>query len=239
MLVGAPNEGIDGTAEQQSKIIQDLVREEPWRISPSVLKSCLASVSTDGHYAQGESSRHNPVRAFDCLFEDAGRQIRVLWDDIHRINISGSRATERCDAFQDWRQCPFDCESMFGFGQGRLLDRSITDYIGERFRVSKMPGGTRKFVYLLEAVERFFLKWPVLVIDIEVRRTHKQEESRGTKPLDWWIDFGKRMVHGKMIFYAAFEVYSCSGQAIYQVHAESHAFSFHQTEIVGIIDSEF
>lgn len=147
---------------------------------------------------------NKPVRAFDCLFEDAGRQIRVLWDDFHRINIAGGRALERCDAFQDWRQCLFDCESMFGFGQGRLLDRSITDYIGERFRVSKMPGGTRKFVYLLEAVERFFLKWPVLVIDIEVRRTHKEEESRGTKPLDWWIDFGKRMVHGKMIFLCCF-----------------------------------
>ena len=63
--------------------------------------------------------------------------------------------------------------------------------------------GTRKFGYLAGVARRFLLKFPAWVKTVDVRRSQKENDNRGSHSLQWWSDFTSRLTDLTTLSFAA------------------------------------
>ena len=98
IFVDAPTEGIDGRCAAGYDLVLESVRAPPWNLSLEVLGARLAIAIGDGHYADGEDSRHTPSRVLESLFIACGRVPRISWTGFHRIDKAGTRACWQGDS---------------------------------------------------------------------------------------------------------------------------------------------
>jgi len=141
ILIGAPSEGLDGRALALTQVVRKCIRAAPWHMDDSTIRASLAVVGTDGQYAAGERSKHKPVDAFGPIFTLVGRTPRVHWDHFHRLDHAGNNAIRASAPATEIMQLLHDLESNFGHGQGRLLHRGVTDFLGAAQLSHKHPGG--------------------------------------------------------------------------------------------------
>ena len=141
ILIGAPSEGLDGRAPALTQLVRQCIRAAPWHMDDSTIRASLAVVGTDGQYAAGERSKHKPVDAFGPIFTSVGRTPRVHWDHFHRLDHAGNNAIRTSAPATEIMQLLHDLESNFGHGQGRLLHRGVTDFLGAAQLSHKHPGG--------------------------------------------------------------------------------------------------
>ena len=57
--------------------------------------------------------------------------------------------------------------------------------------------------YLAGVARRFLLKFPAWVKTVDVRRSQKENENRGTHSLQWWSDFTSRLTDLTTLTFAA------------------------------------
>ena len=193
-FVDAPPEPLDGGPEAKlAQLLQCLERSE-FGLTVADLRARLAISVTDGAYAGGEETKkgHNPSKALPKLWAKLGRAEVIGWDSFHRWNGAGKRVMDKNELAHEFFHLTNDLEFQFGFGQGRLLDQQVTSFMGVQFRVGKTPGGTREFVYLSGAPERFIQKLPVFHRAILLRQKHA-EEGRTSKSLAFWVQLGQRV----------------------------------------------
>ena len=141
VLIGAPSEGLDGRALALTQVVRQCIGAAPWQMGDSTIRASLAVVGTDGQYAAGERSKHTPVDAFGPIFTRVGRTPRVHWDHFHRLDHAGNNAIRASAPATEIMQLLHDLEANFGHGQGRLLHRGVTDFLGEAQLSHKHPGG--------------------------------------------------------------------------------------------------
>ena len=141
VLMGAPPEGVDGRALALTQVVEQCIRAAPWQMDESTIQASLAVVGTDGQYAAGERSKHKPVDAFGPIFAHVGRMPRVHWDHFHRLDHAGNNAIRASAPATEIMQLLHDLEANFGHGQGRLLHRGVTDFLGAAQLSHKHPGG--------------------------------------------------------------------------------------------------
>ena len=199
LFVDAPAESVDGRGDQKLKeLLWALAQSPAARMGEGELRSRLSITTTDGAYASGEASLHNPSPLLTQLWARLRRPDVIGWDAFHRFNIAGKRALAANPFATAFFTLLQDLEAVFGHGQGRLLDRQVAAFCGTRFHVGKTPGGTREFVYLSGTPMRFLQKFPTYYRSIELRRQHA-ESGRTGKPVDWWVDLGRRLASGSMV----------------------------------------
>ena len=143
VLIGAPPEGLDGRAPALTQVVRQCIRAAPWQMDDSTIRASLAVVGTDGQYAEGERSKHKPVDAFGPIFTRVGRAPRVHWDHFHRLDHAGNNAIRASAPATEIMQLLHDLEANFGHGQGRLLHRGVTDFLGAAQLSHMHPGGHR------------------------------------------------------------------------------------------------
>ena len=137
-----------------------------------VLRKRLSITVTDGAYAGGEKNHrgHNPSLMLPDLWRQLCRPEMIGWDSFHRWNLAGKSATKKNHLAKAFFELVKELDYVFGFGQGRLLDRQVAAFMGVKFLVGKSSGGTREFVYLSGAPDRFLKKFPSYYRMIELRR---------------------------------------------------------------------
>ena len=194
VFVDAPPEPIDGGPEAKLEQLLQSLERSALGLTIAILRARLAISVTDGAYAGGEKNRkgHNPSRALPMLWVKLGRAEVIGWDAFHRWSAAGKRVMDANELANEFFQLTRDLEFQFGFGQGRMLDRQVASFMGVQFRVGKTPGGTREFVYLSGAPERFIQKLPVYHRAILLRQRHA-EDGRTSKPLAFWVQLGQRV----------------------------------------------
>ena len=118
--------------------------------------------------------------------------MKVGWDEFHRWNKVHQRSTKAVGMAANFFQLLRDLENVFGFGQGRLIDRQAATFAGESWLAGKAPGGTREFVYLAGIPERFLQKWRFYYEAVDMRREHSEANRTGHDRF-WWVDLGHRL----------------------------------------------
>ena len=64
------------------------------------------------------------------LWEKLGRAEMIGWDAFHRWNAAGKRVMDANKLANEFFQLTRELEFQFGFGQGRLLDRQVANFMG-------------------------------------------------------------------------------------------------------------
>jgi len=141
ILIGAPAEGLDGRADALTQIVWQCIRAAPWLMNDDTLRASLAVVGTDGQYASGERSKHKPVDVFGPIFTGIEREPRVHWDHFHRLDHAGNNAIRASAPATEIMQLLHDLAANFGHGQGRLLHRGVTNFLGAAQLTHMHPGG--------------------------------------------------------------------------------------------------
>ena len=165
-------ESIDGRADQKLRDLLVALERSYMALDDGVLRSRLSITVTDGAYAWGETNSpgHNPSHMLPDLWRHLRRPEMIGWDAFHRWNLAGKAATSRNHLATAFFKLVKELDYQFGFGQGRLLDRQVAAFMGVKFLVGKSSGGTREFVYLSGAPDRFLKKFPSYYRMIELRR---------------------------------------------------------------------
>lgn len=201
LFIEAVPSGLDGRSEAQCDLIMRSLGKAPWRVSASVLKSCLAIAGADGQYAQGEKSKHEPNHCLDLLFEKIGRRPRVGWDGFHRINHAGVASMRSSEEATEFFAVLHELQAQFGYGQGRSAARAVADVMGIRMCRHRHGGGTRKFIYLSKAVDSFLNNFPVFVQTIRLRKHHAETQHRTSHSNAWWASLARRVSELTMLFF--------------------------------------
>ena len=124
---------------------------------PQTLRQRLTITNSDGAYASGEASRHSTSPLWNHLWDSIGRQPRIGWDSFHRVNIAGKRALHSSQLAEAFLTLTKDLEAVFGGGQGRMLDRQVSQFMDQPLLTTMVPAGTRELGYLAGVPARF---WP-------------------------------------------------------------------------------
>ena len=195
---------LDGRAEALSESILNALAQPPWLVTKHVLRACLAIAGADGQYAKGEQSMHHPNECLALVFHKAGRRSRVGWDGFHRVNKAGVLSMRSSDEATELFSVLHDLHAQFGYGQGRSVARAVADIMGVRMVRHRHGGGTRKFIYLSQAVESLLSNFAVFVQSVRLRKAHAESEDRTGKSNQWWANLGKRITELSMLMFLLF-----------------------------------
>jgi hypothetical protein len=229
VFVDAPCEGTDGRGDAAAALLKETLGRAPWNLTVPRLRARLAIAVGDGHYADGEESKHKPVDAFHRVFSMIGRVPRVAWSQFHRLDKAGTRACKKHALAAEFVELLKDLEAVFGGGQGRALDKQVCAFLGVKFWVGRVPSSTRKFAYFTDGPVVFLNKFFSYYAAIDVRRQHA-EDGRGQVPpcitlqtckndscirilirklmcvtlsgthsAQWYVDLGTRLANMKML----------------------------------------
>ena len=107
-------------------------------------------MSVDGQYARGEAQvveavGHNPQCTATILFEQLHRRQLVSWDWFHRLCKAGIAALNTSNFACEFFLLLRDLEAAFNSPQGKMLDRQLHAFVGDRFLSGKVVSGTREF----------------------------------------------------------------------------------------------
>ena len=199
IFAGAPPNSVSQAEETKSYKL--FLEGCPMGLSTAVLRSRLAITTTDGAYADGEASHHTPHSSLlRDLWDSVGRPAMIGWDEFHRWNKVHQKTALKVPLAQEFYRLVRELENVFGFGQGRLIDKQVALMAGERWLVGKAPGGTREFVYVAGIPERFLAKWRTYYEAVHVQRKKSELKKTGHDKV-WWVDLGLRLSRSSMIVF--------------------------------------
>ena len=157
IFIDAPSCGLDQTGSSPFENVQWALAASVFQLNPQTLRQRLAITNSDGAYASGEASRHSNSPLWNHLWGSIGRQPRIGWDSFHRVNIAGKRALHSSQLAEAFLTLTKDLEAVFGGGQGRMLDRQVSQFMDQPLLTTMVPAGTRELGYLAGVPARF---WP-------------------------------------------------------------------------------
>ena len=81
VFLDAPAEGVDGRNQSSWGLITTTLSKEPWCMSSNILRARLAVAVGDGHFAEGEESRHTPVKSLyrQVVFPEFLGALFIAW----------------------------------------------------------------------------------------------------------------------------------------------------------------
>ena len=149
LLLAMPAEGADGRGEAKFATLMRGLNGGA-SVSRKFLQKSLAIVAVDGQYARGEAQvakvvGHNPQCTATILFEQLHRRRLVSWDWFHRLCKAGITALNKSNFACEFFLLLRDLEAAFNSPQGKMLDRQLHAFVGDRFLSGKVVSGTREF----------------------------------------------------------------------------------------------
>ena len=179
ILLDAPSHGLDSGNKATLELVQRTLASTSPPIDDDIIRQSGACTGTDGAYAPGgPSARHNNgFSVCERLWDSVGRDDRSIWDDFHRQDKAGVKANKLpcSEAFHTLTQF---LERLFGFGQGKILDRAISHRDSQPHLATRTASGTRKVVYMSLLPRRFVDKFALYFKGIIVRR-HQARLGKG------------------------------------------------------------
>ena len=172
-MLDAPSHGLDSGNVATLELVQRTLASTSPSLDAAIIRQSGACTGTDGAYAPGgPSARHDPgFSVCQRLWDSVGRGDRSIWDDFHRQDKAGVKANALpcSEAFHDLTRL---LEKMFGFGQGKIIDRAISHRDGRPHLATRTASGTRKVVYMALLPRRFVDKFDLYFKGLIVRRCH-------------------------------------------------------------------
>ena len=187
-----------------SEVILAAMAKPPCLITKGVLRASLAIFAADGQYADGEKSEHTPSKSGDLIFTKAGRRPRIAWDGFHRIDKAGVSSMRSSPEAVEFFDILHTLQAQFGYGQGRSVARAVADVMGTKMIRHRHAGGTRKFVYLSEAVESFLGNFGVFMQSIRLRKHQAETENRTAQSNEWWSTLARRVATLSLVSFLLF-----------------------------------
>ena len=172
IFLDAPSHGIDGSNPATFQLVMSVLRSLRPPIDESVIRAFGACSGTDGAYTRGGPlARHDPGDGVcQRIWRSARREDRSVWDDFHRQDKSGARANALPAAQRFFTLTKF-MEKLFGFGQGKALDRAISRRRSRVHLTTRTACNTRKIVYISRVPRRFLDKYRSFYLALLVRRS--------------------------------------------------------------------
>ena len=180
ILLDAPSHGLDSGNKATLELVQRTLASTSPSLDATIIRQSGACTGTDGAYAPGgPSARHNNgFSVCQRLWDSVGREDRSIWDDFHRQDKAGVKANALpcTEAFHTLTRF---LKKLFGFGQGKILDRAISHRYGRPHLATRTASGTRKVVYMSLLPRRFVDKFDLYFKGILVRRCHARLNKGG------------------------------------------------------------
>ena len=179
-MLDAPSHGYDGGNVATLELVQQTLASTSPPLDATIIRQSGACTGTDGAYAPGgPSARHDLVFSVcQRLWDSVGRGDRSIWDDFHRQDKAGVKANALpcSEAFHTLTRF---LEKLFGFGQGKILDRAISHRDGRPHLATRTASGTRKVVYMALLPRRFVDKFDLYFKGLLVRRCQARLKKGG------------------------------------------------------------
>ena len=179
-MLDAPSHGLDSGNVATFELVQRTLASTSPSLDAAIIRQSGACTGTDGAYAPGgPSARHNPgFSVCQRLWASVGREDRSIWDDFHRQDKAGVKANALpcSEAFHTLTRF---LEKLFGFGQGKILDRAISHRGGQPHLATRTASGTRKVVYMALLPRRFVDKFDLYFKGVLVRRCQARLNKGG------------------------------------------------------------
>ena len=158
------------------------------------IRTRSAAVCGDGAYAGGEDKKHNPQRLSEVFHT-------VLWDLFHLLDKALTKALKASRMAQFFIRVLQRLEYKFAYGQGRFLDRAVSDWLDQAHRTPKTPVAHKMAAYLAGVPDRFLKKYQNFYWNLVFRCSHALQGRTGAS-YEELRELGTDLANESMVVFA-------------------------------------